>query len=75
MYHLFKKDEEIQAINEAIRVSMSFHTKRRRDQITIDDLYETLGNQIDLTTLRRLPSYQIFEENIRNAFRQMNLLR
>ena len=61
-------------INEAIRIAMSSHTKRRRDQITIDDLYETLGNQIDLTSLRLLPSYRIFEENVRDAFRKLKLL-
>lgn len=62
------------AINEAIRISMSTQSKRRRDQISINDLYETLGNSISISALENIPSFCAFEENVRQAFRQLNLL-
>lgn len=61
-------------INDAIRIAFSSQTKRRRNQITIDDLYETIGNSIRLDSLRRLDSFRTFEDNVRQAFRQLNLL-
>lgn len=61
-------------INDAIRIAFSSQTKRKRSQMTVEDLYETIGNSIPLDSLRRLYSFRIFEDNVRQAFRQLNLL-
>ena len=61
-------------INNAIQVSLSKHGKRRRDRVVIGDLYEILGNSVSIAALRKLPSFREFEENMRTAFRKLNLL-
>lgn len=64
-----------EAINNAIRISLEGKPKKRRDQIKIADLYEILGNELRLDQLRTIPSFCSFEENVLQAFRELNLLR
>lgn len=61
-------------IENAIRQSLSTMPKKRRNQIRISDLYEILGNSLDLNSLRALPSFQNFEQNISQAFIDMHLI-
>lgn len=61
-------------IEAAIRYSLSSKSKRRRDTISISDLYEPLGNSIGIDSLRRIPSFAAFESNVRNALKQLGLL-
>ncbi len=55
------------AIENAIRVAQQYRTKRHRKDLTINDLYDVLGQSIDIEKLRTLPSYCNFEENIRRV--------
>lgn len=61
-------------IENAILIARSEITKRRRNNLSISDLYLPIGQSIDLEKLAILPSYQDFQENVREAFRKMNLL-
>ena len=62
-------------IENAIRIAMAGQTKRRRNDIRISDLYETLGNRLNLESLRTIPSFVAFEENVIKTFKQMGLMR
>ena len=63
-----------QTIMDAIRIAQSGKTKRRRNELTINDLYDEMGQSIPLQKLRELPSFQHFEENVRNAFRSLGYI-
>lgn len=62
------------AIVEAIRIAMSRQPKKKRDQITISDLYELLGLRLSLEKLRAIPSFCVFEQSVKNVFKEMNLM-
>lgn len=61
-------------IIEAIRIAQTGKTKRRRKDLTINDLYAEMGQTISLQRLRELPSFQHFEENVRSAFRSLGYI-
>ena len=61
-------------IQNAIRIAREGLTKRRRQELDISELYLPIGQTIDLNQLERLVSFQDFEENVRTAFRKLNLL-
>lgn len=63
-----------ECIKEAIRLSLANRAKRHRHSLTISDLYEPLGAKTGLAHLEALPSYQKFQEAVREAFRQLNYL-
>lgn len=63
-----------QAIIDAIRVAQAGKTKRRRNELTINDLYDEMGQSIPLQRLRELSSFQHFEENVRSAFRLLGYI-
>jgi hypothetical protein len=63
-----------EVIEKAIHVARAEFTKRRRSHLTIADLYLPIGQSIDLKKLSQLDSYQDFKENVREAFRKLNLL-
>jgi hypothetical protein len=63
-----------QTIVEAIRIAQSNRTKRRRNELTINDLYAEMGQTIPLQRLRELPSFCRFEENVRVAFRSLGYI-
>lgn len=62
-------------IENAIRIAMSGKSKKKRDQISILDLYELLGDRLKLDKLRAIPSFVNFENNVINVFKTMNLMR
>lgn len=62
-------------IENAIRIAMSGQPKKKREQIKISELYEVLGNRLELTKLRTIPSFVSFEDYICNVFRKMGLMR
>lgn len=62
-------------IENAIRIAMSGQSKKKRDQISISDLYEVLGNRLELDKLRAIPSFTNFEENILKVFREKKLIK
>lgn len=61
-------------IEEAIRKASAGKSKRRRNMISIAELYEQIGRNIQLEALRKLPSFCHFEKQIREAFRKLNYL-
>jgi hypothetical protein len=63
-----------QVIEEAIRIARKGLTKRRRKNFNIGELYEPVGENISLESLRQLPSFCKFEDNVRNAFRELKYL-
>ena len=63
-----------QAIEEAIRITRKGISKRKRNQFGIGELYETIGAKISLDSLRQLSSFRKFEDNVRNAFRELKYL-
>lgn len=63
-----------EVIEHAIKIAQQDKSKRRRRSLTIAELYLPLGQSVALEKLDQLPSYQDFKENIRTAFRQLNLL-
>lgn len=63
-----------ETIEQAILIARSEITKRRRNQLSISDLYLPIGQSLDLEKLETLSSYQDFQQNVREAFRKMNLL-
>lgn len=63
-----------ETIENAIRIAQSNKTKRKRHDIAISDLYALVGEKLALEKLDSLPSYQDFKDNIRQAFRELNLL-
>jgi Domain of unknown function (DUF4276) len=61
-------------ISNAIRIAREGLTQRRRNDLTIGDLYLPIGQSIDLNKLEVLSSYQDFKNNVREAFLSLNLL-
>lgn len=62
------------AINNAIRISQARRAKRRRNELTINDLYEAMGQSISLNDLRSIPSFCVFEDNVKSAFRTLGYI-
>lgn len=61
-------------IEEAIRKASVGKTKRKREIVGIAELYEQIGKNVRLESLRRLPSFCWFEEQVRLAFCRLHYL-
>jgi len=61
-------------IETAIRIAREHQTKKRRQNLVIADLYLPIGQAVEVEKLDQLPSYQDFKEDVREAFRALNLL-
>lgn len=61
-------------IKEIIRLASAGRSRRQRDQLHISDLYQPIGQKINLQKLARLSSYQRFKESVRDAYRKLNYL-
>lgn len=61
-------------IEGAIRIARQEITKRRRKKLTIDDIYLPVGQKISIEKLKALPSYLYFQEEVRKAYRKLNLM-
>lgn len=60
-------------IEEAIRVAQS-DLPRRRQRLTISDLYEIIGDKISIDRLLLLNSYRRFQEEVRSTYRALNYM-
>jgi hypothetical protein len=69
---IFADPKEV--IKSAIRIAREDLTKRRRNDLTISELYLPLGQKISIQRLDTLPSFIKFKESIRNAFRALNYM-
>jgi len=63
-----------EVIQEAIRIARADMTQKRRKDLNISELYQPIGQEIDLDHLERLSAYRKFKESMREAFRILNLL-
>jgi hypothetical protein len=62
-------------IKNAIRIAKENLTKRRRGKgLDISDLYQIIGQKLELSQLDRISSYQKFKNHLKDAFKQLNLL-
>lgn len=61
-------------IQNAIRIVNQKRPKKQRGTIVIGELYEILGENIRLSELQRLPSYQQFQDAARQALIKANFL-
>lgn len=76
---LHKNPEEItnpkQLIQEVIRKAEAHKTKRRRKkELDISELYQIIGESLDIKHLEKLTAYQKFEEELREALRELRFL-
>ena len=75
---IYKKPESYSdpktIIENAIRIALQERTKRHRKELTIADLYLSMGQSIPIDKLKSIPSYIRFQDNVRNAFRKLNYL-
>ncbi len=60
-------------IKDSIRIAFEDIPRRRR-RPNITELYQPLGQKIELRMLLILPSYQKFKESVRDAFKKLNYL-
>jgi hypothetical protein len=63
-----------ETITELIRLALASRSRRQRDQLRIGDLYQPIGQKLNLRKLERLSSYQKFKESVRAAYRKLNYL-
>ncbi len=61
-------------IKEAIRIARKDFPKRRRGSLTIAELYQPIGQKIEIEKLNALSSYRKFKEGVRDAYRKLNYL-
>ncbi len=62
-------------IEEAIRIARQEITRRRRKELRISDLYLPVGQKVSIDKLKGLPSYRRFQEDIRQAYRELHLMK
>jgi len=62
-------------IEDVISTARQRHTKRRRRDLTINQLYQPIGMKMKLERLETLPSYCRFKEAVRASFIRLNLMR
>ena len=61
-------------IEEAIRIAQQEKTKRKRRELNISDIYFAMGQKITIKKLEQLQSYKHFQDDIRNAYRELHLM-
>lgn len=60
-------------IEEAIRIATE-HLPRRRQRLSISDLYAIIGDTISLTELKKLDSYRKFQDAVKATYRALNYM-
>lgn len=62
-------------IENIIRLSKENQTKRKRNRgLDISDLYQIIGQKIELSKLEKLTSYNKFKSSLRDMFKELNFL-
>lgn len=62
-----------EVIIEALRIAQD-HLPKRRNRITISELYQPIGQSISITELDKLSSFRKFKSSVENAFIKLNFL-
>jgi hypothetical protein len=60
-------------IENAIRITQEQFSKKRY-KITIGEIYQSIGQQLDIDKLNTLKSYQLFKTEVIKAFKALNYL-
>lgn len=60
-------------IEEAIRIATE-HLPKRRQRLSISDLYAIIGDTVSLTELAKLNSYCKFQDVVRDTYRALNYM-
>lgn len=60
-------------IEKAIRIATADKPKRRQ-RLSISDLYSIIGDKVSLSEMERLDSYRKFQDEVRDTFRNLNCL-
>lgn len=60
-------------ISEAIRIATAGKS-RRRQSLSIAELYGAIGTSVSLDALLSLPSYRMFRQSVENAYREIGYL-
>lgn len=60
-------------IEKAIRIATE-HLPRRRQRLSISELYAIIGDTVSITELTKLDSYRKFQEAVRNTYRALNYM-
>lgn len=60
-------------IEEAIRIATE-NLPKRRQKLSISELYAIIGDTISITELERLDSYRRFQDAVRNTYMELNYL-
>jgi len=76
---IHRRPEEISnpkaVIENIIRLSKESQVKRkRRSGLNISDLYQIIGQKIELSELESLPSYNKFKSSLREVLKELNFL-
>ncbi|MFY7729259.1 MAG: hypothetical protein ACOVRN_07065 [Flavobacterium sp.] len=62
-------------IQNVIRISKEGQTKRKRSRgLEISDLYQIIGQKLDLSDLEKLPSFCKFRDSLREVLKELNYL-
>lgn len=61
-------------IERAIRIAREHFTRRRRNDLVISDLYDSIGAKVELENLKRLDSFNQFSIRLKQAFVELGLL-
>ncbi|RYX84400.1 DUF4276 family protein [bacterium] len=60
-------------IVEALRIAQD-NLPKRRNRITINELYQPIGQRVSIIELEKLPSFQKFKASVEAAFIKLNFL-
>lgn len=60
-------------IEQAIKIATEDKPKRRQ-RLSISDLYSIVGDTIGIAALERLESYRKFQDEVRRAYRELNCI-
>jgi hypothetical protein len=63
-----------QAIRYALSIAQASRTKRRRRELTLDDLYAEMGQLLELRMLQTIPSFARFETAVHAALKRLGLM-
>jgi len=63
-----------EVIQEAIHIAGKNDRKPNKKALTISELYQSIGEVLDLEKLESFESYQDFKNNVREAYKELGLL-
>lgn len=63
-----------QSIESALNIINQERPKKRRHDLKINDLYQIIGQKIEIDKLNNLPSYKKFYENISEKLTELNFI-